>query len=82
MRYYLKRIKIWVVEFSTNMNMIACATKSNSIYLIHLDGIRATHSKFIRDAHTKDINSLQWNKKDTRLLSAGSDCIINIYCTK
>lgn len=36
----------------------------------------------LKDAHKKDINSLNWNQPDTRLISAGSDYIVNIYCTK
>lgn len=70
------------MEYSTTMKMIACATKQNSVYIIYLDGLEVTNSKRIKSAHIKDINSLQWNHNDTRLLSAGSDYMINIYCTK
>jgi WD40 repeat protein len=62
--------------------MIACSTKSNSIYLLTLVGQQITGSKVIKEAHSKDINSLRWNRNDTRLLSTGSDCMINLYCTK
>lgn len=62
--------------------MIACATKLNSIYIINLDGFKAVSSKIIKEAHLRDINSLQWNRNDTRILSAGSDFVINIFCAK
>jgi WD40 repeat protein len=62
--------------------MVACATKSNSIWFLELDGTRVNSFKVIRDAHSKDINCLNWNNNDTRLVSGGSDNLINIYCTK
>lgn len=71
--------EVWATKLSNSENQLACATRAHSIYILDL---ASKSTRKIKDAHKKDINALCWNKTDSRLVSAGSDFLVNIYCTK